>query len=259
MARSLLRALLVFETYYMQVLSLGLLWTFFHCSGMCGPLVAGLTSRANDPPQAWRRVGRRATRVLAYQSGRAATYAAMGALAGGTGALFEGAVREVAALSGFVLAPVIAAVALARLTGRHLLPADVGRHLGSRLGGALRAAQRLPLGRTQFMSSALTGMAMGLLPCALMFWTLGIAATTASPLHGAGVMVTLVLLTTPTLLAAGCAASVWRITWSDRAVGVVLLVSAAWMLLVALAANDYIAHAEITFRLFDRPFMLMLF
>jgi sulfite exporter TauE/SafE len=127
------------------------------------------------------------------------------------------------------------------------------------MAATMRAVRKSRVGRSPFLGSVLMGAALGLLPCVLMFWTLGIAATTASPLHGAGVMVTLVLLTTPTLLAAGCAASIWRIKWSERAVGVVLLMSSAWMLLVALAANDVISHAEVMFKLGGDPYMIMFF
>jgi len=248
----------MFATYYIQVFSLGLLWTFFHCSGMCGPLVAGLTSRSDDPEDRLARMSLRARRVLAYQSGRALTYAVLGASAGIAGAIFQETISQVAALSGFVVAPVIALLGLWKLSGKSL-QSTVGTKIGTYVGAALRVLRRTFAGRNQFVSSFVTGIALGLLPCVLMFWTLGIAATTASPLHGAGVMVTLVILTTPTLLAAGCAAGVWRVRWSEKIVGIVLLVSAAWMLLVALAANDVISHAELTFKLFGEPYMVMFF
>lgn len=248
----------MFATYYIQVLSLGLVWTFFHCSGMCGPLVAGLTSRSDDPDQRLRRVVLRARRVLAYQSGRAFTYALLGASAGIAGAMFQESITRIAALSGFVVAPLIALLGVWKLSGRTMQSA-LGAKIGARLSRWMSALRRSPAGRNQFVGAFLTGLVLGLLPCVLMFWTLGVAATTASPLHGAGVMVTLVVLTTPTLLVAGCAAGIWRVRWSEKIVGVVLLISAGWMLLVALAANGLIAHAELTFRLFDEPYMVMFF
>ena len=247
----------MFATYYMQVVSLGLVWTFFHCSGMCGPLVAGLTSRATDPEERWPRVWVRIRRVLAYQAGRAVTYATLGAVVGVAGALFESGVREIAAMSGFVVAPLIAILGVAKLT-RRSLQSPAGEKIGGYVGALIRTLRQSPL-RHRLLGSFLTGLALGLLPCVLMFWTLGIAATTASPLHGAGVMLTLVAITTPTLLAAGCAVSLWKIRWSEQLVGVVLLVSAVWMLLVALAANEMIPHAELTFRPSGEPYMVMFF
>ena len=63
-----------------QVVGLGVLWVSLHCAGMCGPILAGL---AVGGPEllAGARVRRGARRVLAYQSGRAAMYALLGALA----------------------------------------------------------------------------------------------------------------------------------------------------------------------------------
>lgn len=245
------------SSFYIQVLSLGLVWTFFHCSGMCGPLVAGLTARADDPPGRWPRIWLRARRVLAYQSGRAVTYAILGATVGLAGALFEGTIHQIASLSTFVVAPVIAYAGLAKLTGR-TFSADAGRKFGSFVTAALRSLRKVSAGRP-WLGPFLSGLVLGLLPCMLMFWTLSVASTTASAFHGAGVMITLVVLTTPTLLAAGCATSLSRARWSERAVGVVLLISAAWTALHGLAANDIIPHAELTFRLGGEPYMLMFF
>jgi sulfite exporter TauE/SafE len=246
------------SSYYIQVLSLGLVWTFFHCSGMCGPLVAGLTSRSDDQGSRARRLFLRARRVLAYQGGRALTYAAMGTTAGLAGAAFEGVIRDLTAMAGFVVAPLFLVLGIWKLAGRSL-GSGAGTRMGSFAVGALRKLRAVKFLRGDFLSSMATGLVMGLLPCVLMFWVLGIAASTASPLHGAGVMVLLVALTTPTLLAAGCAASIWRIRWSERFVGGVLIFSAVWMALVALAANGIIDHVQFSFRLLGEPYMVMLF
>lgn len=249
----------VISSYYMQVLSLGLVWTAFHCSGMCGPLIAGLTARSSDEGSRARRLWLRARRVLAYQAGRAVTYAAMGAGAGIAGVMLEGALRDVTAAAGFVLAPVFALLGARKLAGRGGGSRGFGAGAAARVTGALRLFRRYPALRRDLPSSFLTGAAMGFLPCMIMFWVLGIAATTSSVAHGAGVMVLLVLITTPTLLLAGCAASFTRVASSERLVGAALIFSGVWMLLVALAANGLIDHAHLTFRAFGQPYMLMFF
>lgn len=248
----------MFTTYYMQVLSLGLVWTFFHCSGMCGPLVVGLTASADEDQPRWRRLAGRAQRVLAYQSGRALTYAALGVIAGLLGAAFESTVRDVTAISGFVVAPIFLALGVWKVSG-HAMPGGAGGAAARWTTKLLRRVRKGRWAQHHLVRSAVTGVVMGLLPCVLMFWVLGVAASTASPLHGAGVMVTLVVLTTPTLLAAGCAASMWRIRMSERIVGVLLILSSGWLLLVALAANGIIDHVDVSFRIGGRPFMLMFF
>lgn len=247
------------SSYYIQVLSLGLVWTFFHCSGMCGPLIAGVTSRASDEGSRARRLWLRARRVFAYQGGRAVTYAAMGASAGLAGAAFESTVRDLTALAGFIVGPAFLGLGLMKLSGKTFGASGVGARISGFSLGALRKLRATKFLRGDLLSSMATGLVMGLLPCVLMFWVLGIAATTASPLHGAGVMVMLVALTTPTLLAAGCAASIWRIRWSDKVVGGVLIFSSVWITLVALAANEIIDHIQFSFRLFGEPYMVMLF
>lgn len=245
--------------YYMQVLSLGLVWTFFHCSGMCGPIVVGLTSRSHDEGSRARRVWLRARRVLAYQGGRALTYAMMGLVAGLVGQQLEGSVERLASMSALVVAPLFALVGLAKLLNISVGSGGIGRKIASLYPVAIRFFRRFQWMRRDLPSAAATGLVMGLLPCMLMFWVLGIAATTQSPVHGAGVMVLLVALTTPTLLAAGCAASMWRVRWSERFVGAALLVSALWLGLIAAASNGWIDHLHFSFSLFGEPFMLMLF
>ena len=245
------------SSYYMQVLSLGLVWTVFHCSGMCGPLVAGLTSRASDPPERSARLWLRFRRVLSYQLGRSLTYASLGAIVGLAGAFFESAIRDVAAMSGFVIAPILAIAGFAKL-----LNVQPKLGAGAKVSAHVMTVMRslMPkLREHKWLSFVATGAMMGLLPCGQMFWTLGVAGATASPLHGAGVMLLLVAMTTPVLVVAGCAAGITKLRWSERLVGLVLLLSAGWMLLVALAANGIIDHAMTMIHIGDECYHLMFF
>ena len=247
------------ETYYAQVLSIGLVWVFFHCGGMCGPILAGVTSdvRGDNQRQA---ILRRGGRVLSYQTGRAATYAVIGAIAGSLGSAFEATLRSFTNAAGLVLAVVLLLVGISRLPmWAHRFPASrLASASGSLLGRAMMmVGRRGP--RSGFFRYAMLGVMMGLLPCMLMFWVLSIATSTASPIHGAGVMVLLVLMTTPTLLVAGTAAALGR-RWSSEWVGpVAMMVSGVWMGLIAAAANGWIEHIHIQFKLFGEKYVLMLF
>ena len=105
------------------------------------------------------------------------------------------------------------------------------------------------------------GFVLGFLPCVLMFWVLGIAASTASIAHGAAVMVLLVVMTTPVLLAAALGSSlpgVFRRFRSDRVIGAAMLVSGVWLALIAAAANGWIGHVHIPFEIGGRELVIML-
>ncbi len=245
------------ESAYLQVASIGLLWTTVHCTGMCGPLIAGVTTRPGDGGDRLRRLGLRSRRVVAYQAGRALTYAALGATAGLLGAAVEGSVRSITGVTAAAMAIVFAALGIAELTGKFRAPS--GGRLGALLPAVLRRARRLPFVSSDLGLAFVTGIAFGFLPCMLAFWVLGVAASTASPLHGAGTMVLLVLLTTPSLLLAACGSALLDRRLGKRAVGVALLFSAVWLGLVAAAANGIIEHRHFVFSVAGEPFMLMLF
>lgn len=252
----------MYSAFYMQVVSIGLVWVFFHCGGMCGPIVAGLTSARPVEGSRLKQLRTRAGRVLAYQFGRALTYALLGAFAGLMGMAFEESIRGFAQVAGLVLAFVMVGIGLMRIgpLKRHA-PAwvqNASRTSGEFLGTLLRAARRK--GPSKGLAGfAFTGIVLGLLPCMLMFWVLSIATSTASVLHGAGVMVLLVAMTTPTLLAAGCAPQILgRRVNSEAVVSFALILSGVWMFMMAAAANGWIDHIHFQFELFDESYVLML-
>jgi sulfite exporter TauE/SafE len=107
---------------------------------------------------------------------------------------------------------------------------------------------------------AIFGAIMGLLPCMIMFWVLGIAISSSDPLQGALMMLTLVAMTTPMMLAV--AASVGWVSHRFRhhlsaMVPGMMSVSALWMVMVALAANGLIEHQSATFSLFETTYIIM--
>jgi sulfite exporter TauE/SafE len=207
----------------------GLAGSAVHCAGMCGPFV--ISQVVADSRNAiagygeWRRLAGAA--LLPYHLGRLTTYAALGAIAGASTALFAstaifallsgallvlGAVLMLAQAVGFaVQAPLAAAGVLARWT----------RPLSSSSGPLARYA---------------LGVVLGFLPCGLIFGALGMAASTGSPFSGALAMASFGAGTIPALVVVGWGGVLLRRRWQATArwIAVPLLVfNAALMLALA--------------------------
>ncbi|MBA2664732.1 MAG: sulfite exporter TauE/SafE family protein [Bradymonadaceae bacterium] len=253
--------------YYAQLLSVGLLWVTVHCAGMCGPLVAGLTAgRGLQGQSPRRRLWHSARGVLAYQGGRALTYLVLGASAGFAGAAMEGWIRGMTRIAGLVVAVGLIAAGIAKwpAVARHIKARqggfDPARVSGAFIGRVMRTLSRrfrAPGSSRMFVF----GLVLGLLPCMLMFWVLGLAASTASPFHGAMLMAGLVVLTTPVLLIAGC--STGLASGRLRALGgylvpLAMALSGVWLGLIAMAANGWIAHVHLPFELGGHRLVVML-
>ena len=193
----------------------GALWVLGHCPGMCGPLVAALGFQ-------------NIRGLLAYQAGKAVTYAALGGCAGWVGGW---AVLGLRTWAPTLLLVVAAGMILAGV--RSLLQRRIGAvPVPAWLAGAVRrwsAARR---------GAFALGMVLALLPCAVVVWTLGLSVASASPLHGALLAAGLVVLTTPVLLAVHLlAAGAWmaalraRLRWLPP---VGLIVAGGWLAATAL-------------------------
>lgn len=252
---------LMYDAYYSQVFSIGLIWVFFHCGGMCGPIIAGVTSSVPVRGSRGSQLRTRALRVLAYQAGRALTYLALGATAGFLGLAFEKSIRGFTQVAGLILAFVLILVGAGKLglLGARVSKkaSELSQRVGQKLGGLLRVLGREgpSSGLSRFV---FTGVLMGFLPCMLMFWVLSIATSTASPIHGAGVMLLLVAMTTPTLLIAGCAAGLKKFRRAELVAPIAMIVSGVWLFLIAAAANGWIEHIHIQFELLGEGYVLML-
>jgi uncharacterized protein len=164
---------------YGVLLVQGILWVLGHCPAMCGPLVIALRFQG-------------VRGLLAYQAGKSLTYAVLGALAGGLGGLTTLALRSWApALLGMCALGMVAlgvAGLMRRGHGANAIPGWLGR-----------AVQRLAAGGQR--GAFVLGLLLAGLPCAVVVWALGLAVASASPLHGAALMVVLVVLNTPVLVA----------------------------------------------------------
>ena len=249
--------------FYAQVLGIGLIWVTFHCVGMCGPIIASQTAGMGVHRAKSRagRVARATAAVLSYQAGRALVYAALGASAGLVGVAAQQTIEGVARTAGLVVAVVILGVGLWKLLP---LPTPGGGKIGSLSGRfttwALRSVKGI-MPSSGPLRMALFGVVLGFLPCVLMFWILGIAASTASAFHGAMIMVLLVVMTTPVLIFAALGASipgVFRRLRSDYLIGGAMAVSGVWLLLIALAANGWIGHLHIPLQVADQELVIML-
>lgn len=223
----------------LQVLSLGVLWTSLHCSGMCGPLIAGLRFGARGEALY---PARAAVDLLAYQAGRAVVYAGMGALAGAVGMSASMGLQRWTPVVTLLIAVVFTWTALRRLQGAAVVSGPPGR-IARWSAIASRAWQGRPLRRAMALGAVLAFM-----PCLLLFWVLSLAAASGNPLHGAILTVLLVVLTVPVLLTAAVVPALvgrWRMRCAPWIGPTAMLVSAGWLLLIGLAGLDLVPHAHL--------------
>lgn len=172
------------------------LWTAFllgfggslHCAGMCGPLILAM-------PAAPGSLAAHAGRKLAYNAGRLATYAAIGAVFGVLGNLV-GRSFELAGLQ----RGVSIAVGLAILLSLLAWPLRNRTALVARPVGWLKARLGRLLGQQRVGAQFLFGALNGLLPCGLVYVAAFAATATASLLGGMEYMLVFGLGTVPMML-----------------------------------------------------------
>lgn len=173
----------------------GLLSSFSHCLGMCGPLVASFGLAARPGQGAARAV----VAQLPYHLGRVTTYGVLGALLGATGAFVNVAGR----LAGLADVAAVAAGLLMVLLG--LGAAGVSgalRRLEARASGRVLALVRPLLDAGPGRLYPL-GLALGVLPCGVS-WTIFLgAAASGGPVPGLLMALAFGAGTVPGLLLAG--------------------------------------------------------
>lgn len=210
-----------------------------HCVGMCGGIVSAFSmaparaspSRGAFPVAVVSLPAARATggalRVLAYNTGRIASYASAGAIAGG----IAGGVRTLAGLSalqtgGYLVANLVLILLGLYLTGAWTALASVER-LGQGLWKRLRPLTSPILALDESVKMLALGALWGWLPCGMVYSALMVAMLAGSPAGGAMVMAAFGLGTLPMLLALGMAGGALRRWLQQRAVrvagGVVVL------------------------------------
>jgi sulfite exporter TauE/SafE len=175
-----------------------------HCIGMCGSFALACGGRVGH--------------TVAWHAGKTLTYAVLGAVAGFAGASVPGP-TWVATLVSAVLVVWFAA-ALAGLVPEPTLRIPGLTHL------ATRAARRDDL-----VSRFVFGMANGLLPCGLVYASLGIAVASGDALTGFLAMGAFGLATVPALATFGLGVrkAVGERPWVRRVLAVLVLVAGLWI------------------------------
>ncbi|MES2150952.1 MAG: sulfite exporter TauE/SafE family protein [Pseudomonadota bacterium] len=180
-----------------------------HCAGMCGGIVSAFSAipRASRPfplpVSSVRRAGSAGTRVLAYNSGRIASYTTAGALAGA----LAGQLHTLSGLAALQSAMLWLANAMLLALGLYLMDAwrglarleALGQHLWTHLRPLM--GPLMPLDRPHKLLAL--GLLWGWLPCGMVYSVLVSAMLSGSAANGAGVMLAFGLGTLPVLLALG--------------------------------------------------------
>lgn len=181
----------------------GLVGSLTHCTGMCGPFVLSqMAARMEQVPVArmseWHRLSGAA--LLPYHLGRATTYAALGAAGGLASGVLAGwgGFRFVAALLLALAALFLLGMAVPRL--KALWGAAPAETWWSR---AIGARARPLFARPTGMRGWLLGVALGFIPCGLLYAALAAAAASGDALAGAFAMLAFTLGTVPALVGVG--------------------------------------------------------
>lgn len=189
----------------------GFVGSFTHCAGMCGPFVLAQAQVSARPDQAPRAALSHLAGVarLPYHLGRLTTYVALGAGA----AAFSGTLMQISGLRwlGFALL-LLAALAF---FGHAFKGFGSGLGIGARWASIVRSVNLDLFGRTiGRLARPLfarpvgwrgygLGLALGFLPCGLLYGALAAAAASGSAPVGAAAMAAFALGTAPGLVAVG--------------------------------------------------------
>lgn len=205
-----------------------------HCLGMCGPLVSVYADRLQEQTGGGRALTFVEIRQHAlFNLGRAAGYAAVGAVLATVGAVAVGAVDAVAAVgTGVRAATGVAVGALIMITGGVYLRGGTGTlYLPGRLGDAFGRVSRGLTDRVDALvgDARIVGLGLGhaFLPCPITYPAYLYAFATGEPLRAALLLSLLGLGTFPTLFIYGTALgslSVGRRRVLHRALGAAFLV-----------------------------------
>lgn len=208
---------------------LGLLGGFTHCAGMCGPFVLAQTARrmSHDRAAMSELKRLRGAALLPYHFGRATIYVGLG----GLGGLLSSVIVQGEAFK-FVMAALLAIGGVMMIR-----PAFAGPQAGSWGGGLYARLIEPAMGSLARGSGYGLGLALGFLPCGMVYAALAAAAATGSVAGGAVVMAGFAIGTMPGLIAVAflgeLAGRRWRqamaqaAPWLMAANGAVLLFLAA--------------------------------
>lgn len=194
---------------------LGLVGGVTHCAGMCGPFVLSqvgsrLAVLPLDRSSGLQRLLGMA--LLPYHAGRATTYAMLGAVAagltGGMARFFAGGAVPMIALTVALL--LIAGLMAARLDPGKL-PAGLAA-VSARWQRSMAPLFRAPGG----FNGYLLGLALGFLPCGLVYTALLLAGASGDWLSGGVAMAAFSAGTTPALFGVGFVGAALGARWRNR-------------------------------------------
>jgi len=215
-----------------SLLMAGLVGSASHCVGMCGPFVLGQTvARLESRPAADMREFHRlaGAALVPYHLGRMTTYAGLGAGA----AALAGGIIDVTGLKWLSAALLLLAAlfflgyAVTRLRVSVPWLSSGGESWWSRrIGRLVRPLFDRPVGLRGYA----LGVALGFLPCGLLYGALAAAAASGGALSGALAMIAFAAGTIPALFVVGLAGHVVGRHWQGvvaRAMPVVMMINAA--------------------------------
>jgi uncharacterized protein len=224
-------------TLVVALLLMGLAGSFTHCVGMCGPFVIAQVTAGLEASGAQAGYGTlqrlRGAALLPYHLGRMTTYTAMGAASAGV-------LGFVANSAGFralaAIALALAALAMvAQAVGRSLPFVDRLLPRGSGLPGG--AQLRGLFARPQGWRGYALGVALGFIPCGMLYAAIAAASASGSVAGGAIAMFAFALGTVPGLVGVGWAGLLFGRSWQRIAAVLapaMMLASAVLLLAMAL-------------------------
>lgn len=182
----------------------GVIGSATHCSGMCGPFVLSqVAARMESVPVSrmseWHRLSGAA--LVPYHLGRATTYAGLGAVAAGAAGLLAGGngLRLAGGALLAIAAMFLLGMALPRLKGMINGGTPGESWWSGTIGRWARPLFATPTG----IRGWLLGVALGFIPCGLLYAALAAAAASGDPLAGAFAMLAFAAGTIPILFAVG--------------------------------------------------------
>jgi hypothetical protein len=219
----------------------GLFGSIGHCTGMCGPLVLGqVVARMQTVPAAEMRELHRLSGALLvpYHLGRLTTYTTLGAFAAAlAGKIADaGQLRWLSATLLAMAALLFAGYAVQRLGVAIPWLAQGGESWWSRRVGKLVKPLFLrPIG----VRGYLLGVALGFLPCGLVYGAVAAAASSGDALAGGLGLAAFTAGTVPALVAVGIAGHVAGVRWQGavaRLTPLLLMLNAAALTYMAWQA-----------------------
>lgn len=195
-----------------------------HCLGMCGGIVGALTLGTRDRELGQWRL------LLGYNLGRISSYTLIGAVAGFLGYL----AADLSGLQSVRIAFQVIAAFMMIALGLYLAGWWQGvmriEAIGARLWHKIEPLGRRFIPVHSFGSACILGLVWGWLPCGLIYSILLWALAAASPLEGAGLMLSFGLGTLPNLLVMGLFATKMTV-WAQN----ILIKRTAGLVIISLA------------------------